>query len=183
MQATALVAVDVGNARIKLGLFAGGCAAGIAEPLRTLPLGGDAPELEQITPWLAEEARDELAWWIASVNRSAATGVIDWLSAHRPRDRITLLAAGDLPLEVRLERPDMVGIDRLVDAVAVNRLRDAGRAAVIVDVGTAITVDLVSARRCCTARLPGKSALVTTAISGRLPRAASCNSNSPRMTR
>ena len=56
-----------------------------------------------------------------------------------------MLAAGDLPLEVRLERPDMVGIDRLVDAVAVNRLRDAGRPAVIVDVGTAITVDLVSA--------------------------------------
>ena len=39
----------------------------------------------------------------------------------------------------------MVGIDRLVDAVAVNRLREPGRAAVIVDVGTAITVDLVAA--------------------------------------
>jgi type III pantothenate kinase len=39
----------------------------------------------------------------------------------------------------------MVGIDRLVDAVAVNRVRDSRRPAVIVDVGTAITVDLVSA--------------------------------------
>ncbi len=98
-----------------------------------------------------------MAWWIASVNRSAATGVIDWLSEYRPRDRITLLAAGDLPLEVRLERPDMVGIDRLVDAVAVNRLRDAARPAVIVDVGTAITVDLVSADGafCGGAILPG----------------------------
>ena len=84
-------------------------------------------------------------WWIASVNRPAATRLIDWLNEHRPADRVTLLAAGDLPLEVRLERPDMVGIDRLVDAVAVNRLRDADRPAVIVDVGTAITVDLVSA--------------------------------------
>jgi len=79
------VAADVGNARIKLGLFAEGCAAGLLEPLQTLPL------------------------------------------------------------VVRLGRPDMVGIDRLVDAVAVNRLRDANRPAVIVDVGTAITVDLVSA--------------------------------------
>ena len=86
-----------------------------------------------------------LHWWIASVNRPAATRLIDWLSQHRPDDRITLLAADDLPLEVRLEHPDMVGIDRLVDAVAVNRLRDAGRPAVIVDVGTAITVDLLSA--------------------------------------
>jgi type III pantothenate kinase len=39
----------------------------------------------------------------------------------------------------------MAGIDRLVDAVAVNHLREPGRAAVIVDVGTAITVDLVAA--------------------------------------
>jgi type III pantothenate kinase len=39
----------------------------------------------------------------------------------------------------------MVGVDRLVDAVAVNHLRDAKRSAVIVDVGSAITVDLVSA--------------------------------------
>jgi type III pantothenate kinase len=40
----------------------------------------------------------------------------------------------------------MVGIDRLIDATAANRLRDAGRAAVVVDVGSAITVDLVSAQ-------------------------------------
>jgi type III pantothenate kinase len=158
------VAVDIGNARTKLGLFAGGCAAGLPEPTRVLPLLGDAPELDAVTPWLSESVKNcsrhipradkvsahgvcrlPLAWRIASVNRPAATQLIDWLGEHRPDDRVTLLAAGDLPLRVRLERPDMVGIDRLVDAVAVNRLRDANRPAVIVDVGTAITVDLVSA--------------------------------------
>lgn len=156
MCATSFIAVDIGNARIKLGLFRGGQSdraainsqarpAGIPEPIRTLPLLGEAPEFDGITPWLAKEARSGLAWWIASVNRRAATRLIDWLDRHRPKDRITLLAAGDLPLSVRLERPDMVGIDRLVDAVAVNQLRDADRPAVIVDVGSAITVDLVSA--------------------------------------
>ena len=39
----------------------------------------------------------------------------------------------------------MAGIDRLVDAVAANRLRKSHRPAAIVDVGTAITVDLVAA--------------------------------------
>jgi type III pantothenate kinase len=38
----------------------------------------------------------------------------------------------------------MVGIDRLLDGVAANRLRDPDRPAVVVDVGSAITVDLVS---------------------------------------
>ena len=143
------IAADVGNARIKLGLFKDDCAAGLIEPRKTLPLVGKEPELDWIDAWLAGAACDDLPhlayeWWIASVNRPAATRLIDWLHEHRPADRAVLLASGDLPLVVRLERPDMVGIDRLVNAVAVNRLRDAGRPAVIVNVGTAITVDLVS---------------------------------------
>ncbi len=142
---SAFIAVDIGNARIKLGLFAAACPAGLPEPARTLPLLGDAPELDRIAYWLADQAQKDLPWWIASVNRPATTRLIDWLHEHRPADRITLLVSGDLPLEVRLPRPDMVGIDRLVDALAVNRLRDARRPAVIVDVGTAITVDLVAA--------------------------------------
>jgi type III pantothenate kinase len=148
------IAADVGNARIKLGLFADGCADALLEPRQTLPLLGKEPELDRIAPWLAQGTAVDgsqssppctLTWWIASVNRPAATRLIDWLHEHRCGDRIVLLASGDLPLVVRLDRPDMVGVDRLVDAVAVNRLRDAGRAAVIVDVGTAITIDLVSA--------------------------------------
>ena len=59
---------------------------------------------------------------------------------------MTLLAAGDLRLAVVLERPDMVGIDRLLNAVAADQLRRPGLPAVVVDVGTAITVDLVSDR-------------------------------------
>lgn len=144
MSANGLIAVDIGNARTKLGLFAGDSATGIPEPIGTLPLLDDAPELEKIASWLADEVDRELTWWIASVNRSAASQLIDWIREHRPEDRVTLLASGDLPLEVRLERPDMVGIDRLVDAVAANRLRTADRTAVIVDVGTAITVDLIA---------------------------------------
>jgi len=142
MSATHFIAADIGNARIKLGLFTDGCAAILPEPVQTLSLVGKEPELDRIASWLADIP---LTWWIASVNRPAATRLIDWLHEHRPGDRVVLLASGDLPLVVRLERPDMVGIDRLVDAVAVNRLRDANRPAVIVDVGTAITVDLVSA--------------------------------------
>ncbi|MCD4726481.1 MAG: type III pantothenate kinase [Pirellulales bacterium] len=161
------VAADVGNARIKLGLFEGegkgdsphlperpgGCSAQMGtvpfflpEPLRTLPLQERGNfQFDRIVPWLADIAQESFCWRIASVNRPAATLLIDWLRDHRPADRVTLLATDDLPLEVRLPRPDMVGIDRLVDAVAVNRLRHSGQPAVIVDVGTAITVDLVSA--------------------------------------
>ena len=50
-----------------------------------------------------------------------------------------------MPLVIRLPRPDMVGVDRLLDALATNRLRPPGRPAIVIDVGTAITVDLLSA--------------------------------------
>ncbi len=160
LPATRFIAADIGNARIKLGLFAGDCSTALPEPVQTLPLWGDEPELDQIESWLAaEECRRHtpcaaplpvdgvcgLQWWIASVNRPAAARLIGWIEEHRLADRVTLLTAGDLPLAVRLERPDLVGIDRLVDAVAANRLRRPDRAAVVVDVGTAITVDLISA--------------------------------------
>jgi len=141
-----LITVDVGNARIKLGLFARQSGGGdFPEPVATLALDGRQPELCRITPWLKDCSQPQVAWWIASVNRPAATRLLDWIRQHRPADPMTLLAAGDLPLVVDLERPDMVGVDRLLDAVAANHLRLPDRPAVVVDVGTAITVDLVSA--------------------------------------
>lgn len=141
------VAVDIGNARTKLGLFDRAAdQESLPEPSRTLQLAGPSFDLDPLAEWLKETEAPTLSWWIGSVNRAAATRLIDWLRSNRPEDRITLLAADDLPLEVALPRPDMVGVDRLLDALAANRLRDRDRPAVVVDVGTAITVDLVSAR-------------------------------------
>jgi type III pantothenate kinase len=56
-----------------------------------------------------------------------------------------LMHHSQLPLRVRVDHPERVGIDRLLNAVAVNALREEGRAAVIVDAGTAVTVDIVDA--------------------------------------
>ncbi len=142
---SSFAAVDVGNARIKLGLFAGELGDALPCPLQTLQLTDEAPECERIGPWLQEAAVEEdLSWWIGSVSRPAATRLVDWLREHRPSDRVTMLASGDLPIEVALPRPDMAGVDRLLSAVAANRLRQPDRPAVVIDVGTAITVDLVS---------------------------------------
>jgi type III pantothenate kinase len=153
-----LIAVDVGNQRMKFGRFeAADWGRGLPEPAATLAVAGEAAEFEALGEWL--EGQDALpdaargrvlhspvfSWWVGSVNRPASGRLLDWLRARRPEERVTLLAAGDLPLPVALERPDMVGIDRLLDAVGANRLRAAGRPAVVVDVGTAITVDLLSA--------------------------------------
>ena len=159
MHSSPLVAVDIGNARTKIAVFSAGATSHeplpgdggrkLPEPRRMLHLADETSALDEIGPWLAAadaacENRPS-AWWIASVNRPACTRLVDWLRGHRPQDAMTLLTASDLPLRVEVERPDMVGVDRLLDAVAANHLRQPDRPAVVVDVGTAITVDLVSA--------------------------------------
>ena len=140
-----VIAVDVGNARVKLGIFPSEAGDRFPEPVATLALDGRRPVWDRIGPWLKESSQPQVAWWIASVNRPATTRLLDWIRDRRPADPITLLAADDLPLVVELKRPDMVGVDRLLDTVAANHLRHSDRPAVVVDVGTAITVDLISA--------------------------------------
>ena len=140
-----LIAVDVGNARTKLGRFAADGGAGLPEPEAVLAVDNATGALDGVAEWLEPIAASRARWSIGSVNRPAATRLIDWLRAHRPDDPVMLLSASDLRLKVALARPDMVGVDRLLDALAANHLRRPDRPAVVVDVGTAITVDLVSA--------------------------------------
>jgi type III pantothenate kinase len=52
----------------------------------------------------------------------------------------------DVPLAILVDEPQRVGIDRLLGALAADRLRRSDRAAIIVDLGTAITVDLLNAQ-------------------------------------
>lgn len=140
-----LVAVDIGNSRIKLGLFAGQDGAGLPIPERSCSLATWDPG--KVSEWLAHPDaghRRAHQWLISSVNRPVAAAVLEWLSA-RPESKAHLLSVADLPLVVALERPDLVGMDRLVNAVAANRLREPRRPAIVMDVGSAITVDLVSA--------------------------------------
>jgi type III pantothenate kinase len=143
-----IAAVDIGNSRIKVGLLDEGDvkatpADQLPQPLRTFSFLPDAQGLASFSDWLAPQSARELSWWLGSVERTFSTRLVEWLRSGDVTHMV-LLASGDLPLKVSLARPDMVGIDRLLDAVAVNRLRPPARPAIIVDLGTAITVDLVS---------------------------------------
>jgi len=138
-----IIAVDIGNNRIKLVRFESPAGDRLPVPAHTLQVAGNAESLDPIAAWLADAPQCG-SWWIGSVNRPATTRLVNWLRQRGPSG-ITLLAAGNLALRVELARPDMVGVDRLLDAVAANALRDPQRPAVIVDVGSAITVDLLSA--------------------------------------
>ncbi|MBE6428812.1 MAG: type III pantothenate kinase [Planctomycetaceae bacterium] len=83
------------------------------------------------------------AWWLASVNRPVLRRVTEWLESDRPRDLLHILNFRNIPIQIDVEFPERVGVDRLLAAVTANEIRDPFRPAVVVDLGTAAKVDLV----------------------------------------
>ncbi len=155
-----LIAVDVGNSRVKWGIFIFGRLANVV----SLPLGDFTAFDRQALAWqLAPDHRSPItnhaaatgpltthhspltSWSVASVNPDGSKPFLDWLHERGVATPLVLDDPSLLPLRVELDKPQAVGIDRLLDAVAVNARRPPGRPAVIVDAGSAITVDAVSA--------------------------------------
>ncbi|MCC7085599.1 MAG: type III pantothenate kinase [Pirellulales bacterium] len=140
-----ILAIDIGNTRIKLGLFdLPATQTGIATPSQTLAIPlQDWNELE-LQDWLADVPASTEAW-IASVNRGGVDRLTAWLATSHPAIKLRQLSHLDLPIEVDLANPEHVGIDRLSGAVAANRLRAPARSAITIHVGTAITVNQITA--------------------------------------
>lgn len=81
---------------------------------------------------------------VAGVNPNGLGRLLgEWARTGWKMPRI-ISASVDLPLRVDVDAPDKVGIDRLLNAVGANVVRQPGVAAIIVDTGTATTVDVIS---------------------------------------
>ena len=134
-----LIAVGIGNTTVSLGVHDPN-ASGSARWQTTF-----ASETASLDPALfaVKLPQATCQWRVASVNRPAEQRLANWVRAERPEDDYSTLGHTDLPLSTNVEQPDRVGMDRLVAALAANRLRHPSRPAIIVDAGTAITVDLV----------------------------------------
>ena len=130
---TPAVVVDVGNSRIKWGL----CAAAAVTEAVSLPPDEPGAWLRQIEAWRLPRPA---VWAVSGVHPARRDALMDWLRARGDRT-ILVDDPNDLPLRVLVERPDHVGVDRLLDAVAANSRRRPGAPAVIVDAGSAVTVD------------------------------------------
>jgi type III pantothenate kinase len=136
-----LMAVDIGNSRAKFGWFDSSTMdAAVPQPAiaRNLVTGHSPP-----AEWLDELPQAPVRWRVVSVNREGLRVVRDWVQSRRPQDDLHVLESDDMPLAVRVDHPEEVGLDRLAAAVAANALRAPNRAAVVVSAGTALTVNLI----------------------------------------
>jgi type III pantothenate kinase len=158
MPPSELIAVDVGNSRMKLGRYVdpGGCRQGLPAPIDTLDLTTNHAtgefDRQRLVAW-CDDVGESAEWCVASVHRAAS----ERLAAVVSRWKLRQLTYCDIPLSIAVDAPDRVGIDRLLGAAAADRLRQPGRGVIVVDAGTAITIDLVDERGtfCGGAILPG----------------------------
>lgn len=143
------VVVDIGNTLTKWGRCEGSAVADKA----LLPHTDSAAWHKQLNTWSLQRS---LSWVVSGVQPNARDALVAWLK-QRGDAVLVIEKACQLPVRALVDNPDWVGIDRLLNAVAVNTRRAAGVPAVIVGAGTAITVDWVNATGdfCGGAILPG----------------------------
>ena len=135
-----LLAVDIGNSSMKFGRFVSLPQAGLPEPEWVAAF----PTSQALSSEMFAALPSQLRWRVASVQRAGESRLAAWVKTHRPHDDYRCLTYRDLPLAIEIPQPECVGLDRLAAAVAVNALRTPTRAAVVIDAGSALTVDLLS---------------------------------------
>ena len=137
-----LIVVDIGNHQVKLARLPKAEIPAIADDLPVLRLRSQLDSFETLTDWLPS---GRATWCVASVSRPVEARLAQWVASQRPADDYLRLANDMLPIEIRVEQPERVGTDRLVAALAAAALRTDAQAVIVIDAGSAITVDLVSA--------------------------------------
>lgn len=152
---TPLLTVDIGNTRTKFCLWQNFDAC---SPV--LEFADSSSEFDSTEGWIENNSflKDIPAYWIiSSVNSSKCQRLREIVRDHRPDDRFRLVTIADIPIEICYEYPQRLGIDRAIAAYAGIALLGGGRPFLVVDVGTAATIDYVNEQGvfCGGAILPG----------------------------
>jgi type III pantothenate kinase len=136
-----LLTVDIGNTNVTLGLVTGGALAATRRAATHRAASADELELllEGLLALDGRSLRDISGIAVASVV-PPLTVALEEVAAGRGIP-LLVASAGSVPLAIRVDRPSEVGADRLVNALAAARLY--GTPAVVVDFGTATTLDCV----------------------------------------
>jgi len=171
------IAVDIGNTRLKRGIFSPGENCEVAN--LPVPIEIDAePFLRRLLWWesagkmLTTDIHPEpIIWQVAPIGSFSWNMLKVAVLDARPHDQFNIITRQHIPLAVDVDFPEKVGIDRLLAAFAATE-KYGDSPMLVVDAGSAVTVDVVRDRTFCGgAILPGLAALSATypKISTNLP--------------
>jgi type III pantothenate kinase len=132
------VVVDIGNTRMKWGICWGGHVTEIVRLPLDDPAAWDAA-LAKLPPPEAFARQ----WAVGSVNPPALHRFVAWSYHHGGTAAFEDYT--QLPIRVNVDEPAKVGLDRLFGAVAAKAMVPPTFPAITVDVGTAVTVNVIDA--------------------------------------
>lgn len=136
-----LLVIDAGNTRWKVALVRGG-GHGLPEVVRATAFAAREPDaVARLTRWVADQERPR-GVLIGGADPSAIEALREGLR-RTPLKPVHLGPPSEELLPNRTAAPERVGPDRLFDAVATNRIRPRETPAVVIDSGTATTVNLI----------------------------------------
>ena len=134
-----VVAVDIGNSSIKLAVDPKASVVRIDSSLsdkeRTELLSETASELQQQRQWLVCSVDAEQTAWLKA-----------WVSDNRPEDDFHVISADEIELESHVDDRKALGRDRLL-AAWYSASRASAKDSIVVDAGTAVTIDVVVANK------------------------------------
>ncbi len=131
-----VVAVDIGNSSMKV-------AVGSKEILVRIDADLNDDERSVLLTSATRENESSLQWLICSVDRSQIDWLQSWVNSHRPQDDFRTIQADDIPLQSNVEDRDALGRDRLLGAWYASDCSSEGNSSIVVDAGTAVTIDVV----------------------------------------
>jgi len=134
-----ILAINVGNTALSVGLVDSGRTSKCVSVARS---EGDEVLRSACAEIVSGREQGIDGVCLCSVVPDRTSSVID-LCGHFPGDTLVVDHRTDTGLTLRYRKPEELGVDRLVNAFAAWRLY--GPSAVVVDLGTATTVDLVAA--------------------------------------
>jgi type III pantothenate kinase len=134
-----VLAINIGNTITTAGLVRDQKVQPVIS-VQTRDLDGIRPRLAELWNQVDDPGRARVVVGSVVANRLEALCAI--VKEVTERDALVIRRDIPLPMELDVENPDTVGVDRVCGAAAAyHRLR---RACVVVDIGTAMTVNVVS---------------------------------------
>jgi type III pantothenate kinase len=131
-----LLALSLGNSRLGIGSF----AAGSLGTVRRIPHGQRGDWVKLIgEEWAPIADREGAAVVAASVNPFLEEPLEQAVAEATGRRALWIGRDIELPIKVLTEQPEQTGVDRVLNVAAA--YEQMGKACVVVDAGTAITVD------------------------------------------
>jgi type III pantothenate kinase len=139
-----IVAVDIGNSFIKLAVL-----TNAPTPLNIQDAQVVTFKVEDVgnSQWqaLLESCPFETQWFLASVNQSSLDCVVQWLDRQTIPKKRTILNHQHVPLDLSAVDVQQVGVDRILSALGARDALANPLPVVVVDIGTAVTIDAVTA--------------------------------------